>query len=457
MVVFWTFVGTSVALSKDGQWEFDRDRGIAVRIVELDESWQNVAKEVREHIKSQYPGEEPRVGFYGHGGLVSPEEAVKNDLPFVKALGLAARMHVMIFPKLPFPEKNTLKEIPKEALKRQLKTPLKPPIATLTETTTKALGSLAYENLYATAHAAVRILEGVSAFNKAFNEDCGRPSKDCMSLSLAGFSDSVEAIVKMGQLLENRERKIWDGYRDIQIPEDVLKDVYLDNIVTFGAHLPPLFPKFKVSDELLRRVRGKFTNIVPEESWKQWMMNRQIEGEGVENFPIKNAPVHGEWSDYLKSSKSHQALLETIAPFFRGEKPVKLNRDRRIDLSPLSSDDRKKYIPGDDGGGGGGGLSPGTPPTQATVSSNEAKRAGVDCIKRLQQQELLAAGITTQAGQNLIPPSGIPFLDSPLRNPLVTDLGKVPPLTNPLPNPFSPGLGGACVGYNARDLVKNRP
>jgi hypothetical protein len=44
-----------------------------------------------------------RVGFYGHGPFVKPNE-VLHAIPFVAALGEAAAMDVMVFPHWRFPD-----------------------------------------------------------------------------------------------------------------------------------------------------------------------------------------------------------------------------------------------------------------------------------------------------------------------------------------------------------------
>ena len=80
------------------------DTPMPIRLVDPDEPWEKAVQDVQKHIGSKVSGQEVHVGFYGHGAFVKPEE-LEHDLPFVAALGLVARMDVMIFPQLPFPEK----------------------------------------------------------------------------------------------------------------------------------------------------------------------------------------------------------------------------------------------------------------------------------------------------------------------------------------------------------------
>jgi hypothetical protein len=284
--------GTLRTQSKKYEWRLIKpagfDREIPVLIVDFEadgyrtyEFWENVAQEVQKRISSDHPGEKPRISFYGHGGLVSPEKAVEDDQWFVAAMGIGANMQVMVFPKFQFPE-------------------------TLWE---------GLNNLYDTAHAAVDLLTAISAFNT-----------HGMTPSVAAFSNSVETLVKAGQLLQ--EGKLWDGYRDLSISEEVKKEVFFKHIVTFGA----LFPNFKISEKLLQRVQGKCVHVVPEEASKQVRGNFPV--EGVENFPIQNAPKHGDWPKYDDSPegrKSRQTLLETLAPLMAGTTPTKRDRDQNYD------------------------------------------------------------------------------------------------------------------------------
>jgi hypothetical protein len=247
-----------------------------IRLVGPDEPWEKVAQDVQKHIGAKVSGQEVHVGFYGHGAFVKPEELLKHDLPFVAALGLVARMDVMIFPQLPFPEKNPLQDIPQEILQMPLIDLLKNPLEVIEIARNKA-HQLASESRYATAHATVRLTAGISAFHR-----------QRMTPSLAAFSNSALVIVKMGQLLEHG--MISDSYQTIPVAQEVRQSLYVKNVVTFGYPLP----YGHVSAALSHRISGVFTNVVPERFWKQLWGNFPLQG-AVENVSVSWAPAHNEW------------------------------------------------------------------------------------------------------------------------------------------------------------------
>jgi hypothetical protein len=247
-----------------------------IRLVGPDEPWEKVAQDVQKHIGSKGSRQEVQVGFYGHGAFVKPEALLKHDLPFVAALGLVARMDVMIFPHLPFPEKNPLQDIPQDILQMPLIDLLKNPLEVIEIARNKAR-QLASESRYATAHATVRLTAGISAFHR-----------QRMTPSLAAFSNSALVIVKMGQLLEHG--MISDSYKTIPVAQDVRQSLYVKNVVTFGYPLP----YGHVSTALSHRISGAFTNVVPEGFWKQLWGNFPLQG-AVENVAVPWAPSHNEW------------------------------------------------------------------------------------------------------------------------------------------------------------------
>jgi hypothetical protein len=216
-----------------------------------------------------------RVGFYGHGAFVKLAK-VQDDVLFVAALGVAAEMDVMVFPQWRFPEKNPLLDIPQQVLQAQLNNPLKNPGQTVVEIIRSKTRQLALENRYATAHAAVRLAEGISAFHR---QD--------MTPSLAAFSNSGLVIVRLGQLLERGW--ISDGHEAIAAADSVRQGVYLNNIVMFGYPLP----YGQVAATLRQRVRGTLVNVVPAQCWKQWRGNFLL--RGGENLPVSWAPAHADW------------------------------------------------------------------------------------------------------------------------------------------------------------------
>jgi hypothetical protein len=246
-----------------------------VRLVGEDEPWEQVVQDVQAARRGSMSARPVHVGFYGHGAFVTSAQ-LQADLLFVAALGLAADMDVMLFPRWRFPEQNPLVELPWNLLQSQLHTSFKHPAATVVATVKRQGRQFARANQHATAHAALRLAEGISAFHAQH-----------MTPSLAAFSNSALVTVRLGQLLESG--RITDGYEDIFVAETVRQHIYLTNIVTFGYPLP----NGQVSAALRQRVRGTWVNVVPTACWKQLGGNFVL--QGVENLPVSWAPSHADW------------------------------------------------------------------------------------------------------------------------------------------------------------------
>jgi len=248
---------------------------LPVRMVGEDEPWEQVVQDVQEHLRGSVSGRPVRVGLYGHGAFVTSAE-LQYDILFVAALGVAADMDVMVFPHWRFPDKNPLGELPWNILLAQISNLLQNPAETVVDTIKRKARQLALGNHYATAHAAVRLAEGISTFHTQH-----------MTPSLAAFSNSALVTVRLGQLLESG--RISDGYEDISVADSVRQSIYLNNIVMFGYPLP----HGQVSAALQQRVRGILVNVVPAECWKQWRGNFLL--QGGENLPVSWAPSHADW------------------------------------------------------------------------------------------------------------------------------------------------------------------
>jgi hypothetical protein len=213
-----------------------------------------------------------RVGFYGHGAFVKRTE-VQFDLPFVAALGVVAEMDVMVFPHWRFPDKAPFIDIPQQVLQDQLNNHRG---ETVLETVKRHARQHALDHRYATAHASVRLAEGISAFHMRH-----------MTPFVVAFSNSALVLVRLGQLLE--QDGISDGYKTITVNESVRQGLYLNNVVTFGYPLP----NGQVSAGLLQRIRGTWVNVVPIECWKQLGGNFLL--RGVKNLTVSWAPAHATW------------------------------------------------------------------------------------------------------------------------------------------------------------------
>jgi hypothetical protein len=248
---------------------------LPVRMVGEEEPWEQVVEDVQAYLRTAVSGRPVRVGFYGHGAFVTPA-AVQDDIVFVAALGVAAEMDVMVFPHWRFPQKNPLVELPWNMLLDQFNNPLKNPVETAIDTLKSKGRQFALENRYATAHAAVRLAAGISAFHAQH-----------MTPSLAAFSNSALVMVRLGEILESG--RIADGYTAIAVADSVRQGLYLNNVVTFGYPVPI----GQVSAALQQRIRGTLVNIVPVECWQQLGGNFLL--QGAPNLPVSWAPAHADW------------------------------------------------------------------------------------------------------------------------------------------------------------------
>ena len=248
---------------------------LPIRTVAEDEPWELVVQDVQAYMRTLVFGRPGRVGFYGHGAFVTSAQ-VQDDLLFVAALGAAAEMDVMVFPHWRFPTRHPLAELPWNMLLAQLKNLQQHPAETAVETMKSTARQFARDNHAATAHAAVRLAEGLSTFHAQH-----------LTPSLAAFSNSALVTVRLGQLLEAGQ--LGDGTATIAVPEGVRQGIYLNNLVTFGYPLP----NGQIAPALQQRVRGTLVNVVPVECWQQWGGNFLLRG-GV-NLPVSWAPAHADW------------------------------------------------------------------------------------------------------------------------------------------------------------------
>ena len=261
---------------QNSTWRYVSPSGSAlslpIRIVGEDEPWEQVVQDVQAHLAATIAGRPVRVGLYGHGAFVKRTE-VQHDLPFVAALGLAAEMDVMVFPHWQFPDKVPFIDIPQQVLQDQLNNQRG---ETVLETVKRKAREHALDHRYATAHAAVRLAEGISTFHTRR-----------MTPFVAAFSNSVLVLVRLGQLLE--QNGISDGYKSVTVSESVRQGIYLNNVVTFGYP----FPNGQVSAGLQQRIRGTWVNVVPVECWKQLAGNFLL--RGGKNLAVSWAPAHANW------------------------------------------------------------------------------------------------------------------------------------------------------------------
>jgi hypothetical protein len=131
-----------------------------------------------------------RVGFYGHGAFVKPRE-VLHTIPFVAALGEAAAVDVMGFLHRRFPDTPRWLALPRYLLHTQLSQGLPHSVESVLELMRSAARQFAWEHRAATAHAAVRLAEGLSAFHRQH-----------ITPSLAAFSASALVLVRLGEIME---------------------------------------------------------------------------------------------------------------------------------------------------------------------------------------------------------------------------------------------------------------
>jgi hypothetical protein len=265
---------------QEPQWRYVHLSGSApavpIRIVGRDEPWARVVQDIQARLSPHTAGRAIRVGFYGHGAFVKPREAL-HALPFVAAVGEAAAMDVMVFPHWRFPDTPPWLALPRYLLQAQLSQGLPHSVEDVVELTRSTARQFALEHRAATAHAAVRLAEGLSAFHRQH-----------MTPSLAAFSASALVLVRLGEIIEHGQ--LSDGHTRIPVTESVRQGVYIHNVVTFGYPLP----NGQVSPALRQRVRGVFVNVVPAHCEQQWQGNFLLRG-AVQNLPVSWAPAHVDW------------------------------------------------------------------------------------------------------------------------------------------------------------------
>ena len=265
---------------QEPQWRYVHLAGSApavpIRIVGQDEPWERVVQDIQARLSPHIVGRAIRVGFYGHGAFVKPRE-VLHAIPFVAALGEAAAMDVMVFPHWRFPDTSPWLAFPRQLLQAQLSQGLPHSVEAVVDLMRSTTRQFALEHRTATAHAAVRLAEGLSAFHRQH-----------MTPSLAAFSASALVMVRLGEIMEHGQ--LSDGYTHIPVAESVRQGVYMHNVVTFGYPLP----NGQVSPALRQRIRGTFMNVVPAHCEQQWQGNFLLRGE-VENLPVSWAPAHADW------------------------------------------------------------------------------------------------------------------------------------------------------------------
>jgi hypothetical protein len=277
---------------------FGAARFLPVRFVAEEEPWEQVVQDVQAHLAATISGRPGRVGFYGHGAFVQRTE-VQHDLPFVAALGVAAEMDVMVFPYWRFPDKAPFIDIPQQVLQDQLNNSRS---ETVLETVKRTVRQRALDHRYATAHAAVRLAEGISAFHLRH-----------LTPFVAAFSNSALVLVRLGQLLE--QERIWDGYTSIALNERVRQGLYLNNVLTFGYPLP----NGQVSAGLQQRISGTWVNVVPAACWKQLAGNFLL--RGGKNLAVSWAPTHANWPRLLPQSPEVAALGALLGDRRNGHLP----------------------------------------------------------------------------------------------------------------------------------------
>ena len=265
---------------QEPQWRYVQLSGAApalpIRIVGQEEPWERVVQDIQARLSPHITGRAIRVGFYGHGAFVKPRE-VLNAIPFVAALGEAAAMDVMVFPHWRFPDTPPWLSLPRYLLQAQLSQGLPHSVESVVDLMRSTAQQFALEHRAATAHAAVRLAEGLSAFHRQH-----------IIPSLAAFSASALVLVRLGEIMEHGQ--LADGHTRIPVAESVRQGVYMHNVITFGYPLP----NGQVSPALRQRISGTFVNVVPAHCEQQWQGNFLLRGE-VENLPVAWAPAHVDW------------------------------------------------------------------------------------------------------------------------------------------------------------------
>ena len=271
---------TTFSGDQEPQWRYVHVSGSApavpIRIVGQEEPWERVVQDIQARLSPSITGRAMRVGFYGHGAFVKPRE-VLNAIPFVAALGEAAAMDVMVFPHWRFPDTPPWLSLPRYLLQAQLSKGLPRSVESVVELMQSTAQQFALEHRAATARAAVRLAEGLSAFHRQH-----------ITPSLAAFSASALVMVRLGEIMEHGQ--LSDGHTRILVAESVRQGVYMHNVITFGYPLP----NGQVSPALRQRISGTFMNVVPAHCEQQWQGNFLLRGE-VENLPVAWAPAHADW------------------------------------------------------------------------------------------------------------------------------------------------------------------
>ena len=267
--------------SVEPQWTFLQlsatAQAIPIRIVAPHEPWRQVVRDVQTRFPRTFPDAKVRVGFYGHGAFVAPEEVVPHNIRFVAALGLSAALDVMIFPQWQFPQTKLFWQIPRDMLQELWATPPQNLRATLETLWQRPLRQLDRENRAATAQAALRLAHGIQAFHTAQ-----------MTPALAAFSNSAIVIVRLGELLA--QGRISDGEHTLVLSENVRQAIALRDIVMFGYPLP----HGTISPALRQHVQGSIVNVMPDRCWKQLGGNFPVHGP-VHNIGVPWAPAHAHW------------------------------------------------------------------------------------------------------------------------------------------------------------------
>jgi hypothetical protein len=278
----------------DTRWVFIQPsravEGIPVRIVAHDEPWEEVVGDIQERFPRTPSGKAMKIGFYGHGAFVAPDQVVAQSMPFVAALGLSAEMDIMVFPRWLFPHKNPLWELPNTIIQELWETPPSKLRETLRGMLQRPLRQFDTENRSATARAALRLAQGIHAFHRAQ-----------MTPALAAFSNSAIVLVRLSELLERG--RLTDGEQTLILPETIRQGVAIRDLVMFGYPLP----NGTMAPALRQRVQGSLVNIIPAACWKQLAGNFPVSG-AVENIAVTWAPAHTNWP-HLPAQSESMAIL----------------------------------------------------------------------------------------------------------------------------------------------------
>ena len=135
----------------------------------------------------------------------------------------------------------------------------------------------ALEHRAATAHAAVRLAEGLSAFHSQH-----------ITPSLAAFSAS--ALVRGAP---GRDRGAWSAV-GWPYPHSRGGVCTSGHLYAQRGHVWLSLPNGQVAPALRQRMRGTFINVIPAHCEQQWQGNFLLRG-AVENLPVSWAPAHVDW------------------------------------------------------------------------------------------------------------------------------------------------------------------